>query len=104
MGIKYLLILLPILLFSGDAIGQEIVQSSMCQYRYIQCNQNNQMRLRNDQRWCNSNAFDDTILQQNCLDKAQWDYQRRTMQCERRFQTCWWTYEEEDSFYPFPMR
>ncbi len=104
MGIKYLLILLPLLMFSGDAIGQEIAQGGMCQQGYNQCNQNNRMRLRADQVWCNSNAFNDTFLKQSCLDKTQWDYQRRTRTCEHRFQSCWWNYEEEDSFYPFPMR
>ena len=98
--IKYLILLIPILLFSGgDAVAQ-----GMCQQSYIQCNQSNQMRFRADQRWCNSDAFNDTYLRQNCIDKAQWDFQRRTRQCEQRFQSCWWTYEEEDSFFPFPMR
>ncbi len=98
--IKYLVLLLPLLMFSGDAVAQ----GGMCQQGYIQCNQNNQSRLRADQQWCNSSAFNDTFLQQNCLDKAFYDWQRRGMLCERQFQSCWWTYEEEDSFYPFPMR
>lgn len=98
--IKYLLIILPILLFSGDVQAQ----GGMCQQGYIQCNQNNRMRLRADQAWCNSNAFNDVFLQQNCLNKTQWDFQRRSRSCEQRFQSCWWNYEEEDSFYPFPMR
>lgn len=97
--LKYLVIVLPILLFSGNAIGQ-----GMCQQGYIQCNQSNQTRLRADQRWCNSNAFNDSFLRQNCVDKAFYDWQRRGMLCERRFQSCWWVYEEEDSFYPFPWR
>ncbi len=101
--IKYLLILLPILLFSGDAIGQEIAQGGMCQRGYIQCNQNSRMRVRADQVWCNSNAFDDTFLRQNCLDKIKRDHQQRIRLCEQRFKYCWWNYEEEDSFYPFPM-
>lgn len=107
MGIKYLLILLPILLFSGDAIGQEIQTTqlgSMCQNLYVQCNRDNRRTFRSDDKFCNSNAFEDEALRENCLDKSRWDRERRDTLCERKFRQCWWIYEEEDSFYPFPMR
>ena len=99
-SIKYLFFLLPLLWVSSPAEAQ---LGSMCQGQYVQCEQRNNSRLRSDQNFCRSSAFNNSEnLRQNCLDKAFYDYQRRAIRCDSNFRQCWWVYEEEDSFSPFP--